>query len=189
MDKKKMDVKIVVVGEYQTNCYILSKEGKAIIIDPGSEFGKIKQMVGNDTVIAILLTHRHFDHIGALEECIKEYNVPVYDKSNLEEDNYFIDGFYFKVIFTPGHTDDSVVYYFEDENKMFVGDFIFYGSIGRMDLGGNEGDMKRSINKIYDIDYKQKSLVYPGHGIHTDLIYEQLTNPFIAMYLEKEEND
>lgn len=178
-----MDVRIAVVGEYQTNCYILSKEGKALIIDPGSEFNKIKETVGNDTVVAILITHRHFDHIGALDDCIKEYDVPIYDKSNLEEDNYFIDGFYFKVIFTPGHTDDSVVYYFEDENKMFVGDFIFCGSIGRMDLGGNELDMGNSIRKLYATDYKQNSLIYPGHGIHTDLVYEQLTNSFIRMYL------
>lgn len=180
-----MEVKIAVVGEYETNCYILKKDDKVLIVDPGSEFAKIKEVVGTDKVVGILVTHRHFDHIGALEACVEEYQVPIYEKDTTEEKEYIVPPFRFQVIFTPGHTEDSITFYFPDYDCFVIGDFIFAGSIGRMDLGGDEQDMGRSIKKIYEAHRKRDGLILPGHGIHSDLTYEQLTNPYIEHYLKR----
>lgn len=164
-----MEINSVVVGPLDTNCYILNNNGKVIIIDPGDEKDKIINEV-NGEVVGIIITHHHFDHVGAMEEIKKYYEVNVYDYSNLKENNK-IDDFEFKMIRTPGHTDDSITIYFEKEKIMFVGDFIFYGSIGRTDLGGNVSDMKKSIESIllYDDDIK----LYPGHFIPTKIGIER----------------
>lgn len=164
-----MEINSVVVGPLDTNCYILNNNGKVIIIDPGDEKDKIINEV-NGEVVGIIITHHHFDHVGAMEEIKKYYKVNVYDYSNLKRNNK-IDNFEFKMIRTPGHTNDSITIYFEKEKIMFVGDFIFYGSIGRTDLGGNISDMKKSIESIllYDDDIK----LYPGHFIPTKIGIER----------------
>ncbi len=164
-----MEINSVVVGPLDTNCYILNNNGKVIIIDPGDEKDKIISEV-NGEVVGIIITHHHFDHVGAMEEIKNYYKVNVYDYSNLKENNK-IDNFEFKMVRTPGHTDDSITIYFEKEKIMFVGDFIFYGSIGRTDLGGNISDMKKSIESIllYDDDIK----LYPGHFIPTKIGIER----------------
>ena len=163
-----MNIKCVVVGRLETNCYILEKDGDIIIIDPGDDFDKIKSnTVGN--VIGILLTHNHFDHIGALEECKNYYNVSIYDYNNLEEGSVNIGNFNFLVKYNLGHTMDSISFIFG--NNMFTGDFIFQGAIGRCDLGGDYYFMKDSIREILkcDKDYK----IYPGHGEVTSLNKER----------------
>lgn len=186
---KDMEIAIVVVGEYETNCYLLKIGDKILIVDPGSEFDKIKEAVGDNKVLGILITHRHFDHIGALNACIDAYQVPVYEKDTCQEKEYIVVPFRFQVIETPGHTDDSVTFYFPDYDCFLIGDFIFAGSIGRMDLGGDERDMGRSIKKIYQVEHDGEGLVFPGHGMHTDLTYEQLTNPYIEHYLKEIRSD
>lgn len=154
-----MLIKTVVVGDLQTNCYILIKDNKALVIDPGDEFAKIKNVLNNYDVIGCYITHSHFDHIGALDELLKEYNLKLNNQKELVFD--------FEVIETPGHTDDSVTYYFKEDKIMFTGDFIFYRSIGRTDLGGNDKDMLDSLEiiKKYPDDIK----IYPGHGLSTIL--------------------
>ena len=154
-----MLIKTVVVGDLQTNCYILIKDNKALVIDPGDDFAKIKNELNNYDVIGCYITHSHFDHIGALDELLKEYNLKLNNQKELVFD--------FDVIETPGHTDDSVTYYFKEDKIMFTGDFIFYRSIGRTDLGGNDKDMLDSLEiiKKYPDDIK----IYPGHGLSTIL--------------------
>ena len=149
-----MNIKRVVVGSLEENCYIVEKNNKCIIIDPGDEADKI---ISNITceVVGILITHYHFDHIGALDELKEKYY--------LQENNYNIDGFDFEVIDTPGHTSDSKTYYFKDNNIMFVGDFLFKDGIGRMDLPtGSVNEMKKSLDKIFT--YSSNTIIYPGHG-------------------------
>lgn len=163
-----MNVKCVVVGRLETNCYILEKDGDVIIIDPGDEFDNIKSnIIGN--VVGILLTHNHFDHIGALDKCKNYYNVSVYDYSNLEEGRVSIGKFDFLVKYNLGHTMDSISFIFGD--NMFTGDFIFKGAIGRCDLGGDYSLMQESVRKILksDKDYK----IFPGHGDITSLNAER----------------
>ena len=77
-----VNIKKVVVGELETNCYILENNNECLIVDPGSESDKIIKNI-DKKVVGILLTHRHFDHVGALESVSKYYKVPIYDISNL----------------------------------------------------------------------------------------------------------
>lgn len=173
-----MEVKKVVVGSLQTNCYLLINDDKCLIIDPGDEAEKIKEEISNKTVVGILITHHHFDHVGALNNLKEFYQTKVYDYHNLEEINYNIENFSFEVIYTLGHTDDSVTYYFKDYNIMFVGDFIFKGSIGRTDLPtGDINNMEESLNKIKN--YHDNIKIFPGHGDETTLGYERDNNYFL----------
>ena len=167
-----MDLKVIKVGYLEENCYIISLN-KTIIIDPGDEADKIiKYLKDNNLDLdAILITHHHDDHIGALNDVLEYKNVKVYDDSNLKEGTHDISDFNIEVIYTKGHTSDSVTYYFKDYNIMFVGDFIFEGSIGRMDLPtGSIIEMKKSLDKIKK--YDKNITIYPGHGDETKLGYE-----------------
>ena len=152
-----MNLEIVKVGPLKTNCYILSIDNDVLVIDPGDEYDKIKKVIGNRNVNGVIVTHNHFDHIGALN-----YFDNIYDYNNLKEGINKIGNFAFEVIYTPGHTNDSICLYFKNENKMFVGDFIFKDGIGRIDLGGNINDMRSSLRKISKYDKNTK--IYPGHG-------------------------
>lgn len=183
-----MDLKTIRVGYLEENCYIISKN-KAIIIDPGDEANKIISYLKNNNLDleAILITHHHDDHIGALNDILNYKNVNVYDISNLEEKEYDIAGFKIEVIYTKGHTNDSVTYYFKKENIMFVGDFIFEGTIGRMDLPtGNVLEMKESINKI--MKYNKDIIIYPGHGNKTTLDNEINNNYYFTYFSQNSQN-
>lgn len=176
-----MNIKRVVVGPLQENCYILEKEKKCMIIDPGDEAEKILENIIYPP-IAILITHNHFDHVGALSYLIEKYNIPVYDYNNLKEEKLFTGSFKLDVIYTPGHTSDSITFYFKDDEIMFTGDFLFKGTIGRTDLStGNFKEMKKSIRKI--LTYNDIIKVYPGHGDDTTLGLEKKYNE----YLKQEE--
>ena len=166
-----MKIKTIKVGYLETNCYILIKGNNALIIDPGDEYSKIKKEIENLNVQAILLTHHHFDHIGALKFF---NNIKIIDY-NTEENK--IGDFKFEIIKTPGHTSDSITYYFKEEKIMFVGDFVFEGSIGRTDLDtGNYKEMKKSIEKLKT--YPTDTKLYPGHGNNITLEKEIKNNPF-----------
>jgi glyoxylase-like metal-dependent hydrolase (beta-lactamase superfamily II) len=168
-----MIVKTIKVGYLETNCYILIKDNDALIIDPGDEYNKIEKEIQNLNIEAILITHHHFDHVGALS---KFKNIKIID-NNLEEQEYEIGKFKFEIIKTPGHTSDSISFYFKEENIMFVGDFVFENSIGRTDLdSGNNLEMKKSIEKLKT--YPIKTKLYPGHGDATTLEQEIKNNPF-----------
>lgn len=155
-----MKIERVIVGDLETNCYILSIDGKCIVIDSGDEYEKIKNKIGDKEVVGVIITHSHFDHIGALNYFD---NSLILKKENLEEKEYSIDKFKFNVIYTPGHKDDSITIYFKEHNVMFTGDFLFKDTIGRMDLpGGNKKDMINSLNKMKK--YNKDIVIYPGHG-------------------------
>lgn len=160
-----MKIDRVVVGDLQTNCYVLSIGNNCLVIDPGDEYNKIKQVIGNKNVVGVIVTHNHFDHVGALN-----YFDNIYDYHNLKEGINNIGDFSFEVIYTPGHTDDSIVIYFKNESIMFVGDFIFKDGVGRTDLGGNYNDLVNSIEKISK--YDKNVTLYPGHGDDTKLSLE-----------------
>lgn len=161
----------LVVGLLEENTYILSINNDVIVIDPGSEYDKIKHYINNKKVLGVLVTHRHFDHIGALSNFD---NNLVYDKSNLSEGIHAIGNFNFEVIYTPGHKEDAITFYFKDYNAMFTGDFIFKDAIGRTDLpGGNMESMIESLNKIKS--YNKDIIIYPGHGDKSTLGKNDLT--------------
>lgn len=154
-----MKIEVLIVGELQENCYIVTKNGKTLIVDPGDEADKIIAACKDKNVVEILVTHYHFDHIGALEEVKKEYGL---------EENVRCGYFNYEVIDTPGHKEDAKTFYFKEENVMFCGDFIFKGTIGRCDLeGGSVPDMINSLD--YISKYPDETVLYPGHGDSTTL--------------------
>lgn len=166
-----MNIKVVVVGELKTNCYILEKGNNAIVIDPGANGEKIIENI-EQKVVGIVITHSHDDHTGAMMDIMKKYNCPIFNGHNLADGKHSIENFSFEVIHTPGHMDDSITLYFKEENIMFVGDFIFKGGIGRTDLpGASPYDMKQSINKI--LTYPKEIVLYPGHFNKTTLGEEE----------------
>ena len=176
-----MEIKKIVTGALEENCYILSDNGTCLIVDPGSDSKNIKELVGTDKIIGILVTHAHFDHIGALRDFLNSNRrLKIFKKSNLTDmKEVEVGTFKFIPIFTPGHSSDSVTFYFQDENAMFVGDFIFFHTIGRCDLGGDIGLMRESIRKILK-NIPLDTTLYPGHGRITNLGKEQF---FLEQFL------
>lgn len=159
-----MKVDKLVLGDLQTNCYILTSGKDAIIIDPAFNASKIIDFVSGFNVKEILVTHHHFDHVGALEELENHFK--------LKHNSFHSSNFEYEVIKTPGHTSDSLTFYFKSINAMFDGDFVFYGTIGRYDFPESSyEDMINSLNLISDFD--NDIILYPGHGEKTILGYEK----------------
>lgn len=195
-----LQIKKKALGEYKTNCYVLIKKGKAIIIDPGFSPEKIDRMLDGTEPIAILLTHGHIDHIGAVKALYRKYNIPIYMSKkedallhlstpapegycrnfeeryfDLPEGNFHIDNFSFEIISTPGHTAGSVLIRYE--NHLFTGDTLFKGTIGRTDVfSSNPKQMQESIAKIKTLN--PNYIIYPGHSENSTLREEFRYNPF-----------
>jgi glyoxylase-like metal-dependent hydrolase (beta-lactamase superfamily II) len=172
-----MEIKTICVGMIEENCYIITKDNYCLVVDPGDEYPKIKEAVGNFKVIGILITHYHQDHIGALDELIAEYQAPIYDYQMKDQKIELFD-FSFNIIYNPGHKGDSVSFYFEKEKVMFCGDFLFKDSIGRTDL--NDGNPKEMVKSLMMIkNYDNDIILYPGHGPLTTLGYEKKNNGYL----------
>ncbi|MFC1756234.1 MBL fold metallo-hydrolase [Patescibacteria group bacterium] len=182
-----MHVVDIEVGNLRTNCYLVSNENELIIIDPGDDGKKITKVIKDSKLEPklCLLTHGHFDHVLALVEIIKEYQIPLLvnqkDTFLLKESIEFekierfikfvdkeskvdIGNATFRVIETPGHTPGSISLYCEKEKAIFVGDLIFAGGfVGRTDFEyGSELILNKSIKKV--LEFSPATVVYPGHG-------------------------
>lgn len=170
-----LKVEKIIVGFLKENCYIVSNKKDAIIIDPGDESDKIISFIKEHkyNIKGILITHYHFDHIGALEDLKKEFNVDVIDYKN----NNKIPCFDFEIIKNYGHTLDCVSYYFKKDKIMFVGDFIFKDTIGNYDPKNSE-IMLNSLIEFKNNKYNGVTL-YPGHGNETNYDYECKNNLYI----------
>lgn len=173
-----LEIKIVINDVLDENTYIVIKDNCCLVIDPGSNIIDICEKIGNLKLLNILVTHNHFDHTLSVNDLKNKYSVEVLDFNSLEEKEYNIDPFSFKVIYNPGHSSDSISFYFEKDKIMFTGDFIFKESIGRYDLPtGNFSDMIKSLERIKE--YDKDIVIYPGHGDKTTLRFELNNNPYI----------
>lgn len=174
-----MDIKCIVTGYLDENCYIISKNGNCLVVDPGDDFLKIKEAIGDNKVLGVLITHQHADHIGALRNFLTKRSIRIFKNSNVEhEQKIDIADFHFQGFHTPGHSKDSTTFYFEEENIMFVGDFIFKENIGRTDIpGGSEQEEKESLEWL--LGHSDDIVLYPGHYESTTIGYERKNNPFL----------
>jgi len=201
------------VGPVQENCYLFRREGsaRALIVDPGDEADRLLHAVDELGVEldGILLTHTHFDHVGAVapvaratgaEVWVPEIEKPVladimsfvpwpgfgpYDSWDAEHtlkggETLELAGFEIDVIFTPGHSPGHVTYSIADERAVFSGDVLFQGSVGRTDLpGGDWPTLLESIRALVD-NLPEDTTVHPGHMGLTTLGAERASNPFLA---------
>jgi len=157
-----MEIKRLIVGDLETNCYLLISENKLIIIDPGGSVEKILKEIKKTKAIPkyIINTHCHPDHISANNKIKEETGAEILTLKGKEEIK--IGKSVLKVIHTPGHTKDSICLL--GENFIFTGDTLFKNGYGRTDLpGGSQKELEESLKKLSKL-LKPGSMVYPGHG-------------------------
>jgi hydroxyacylglutathione hydrolase len=208
-----VDVRTFTVGPVAENCFLARLDGsdRAVIVDPGDEPERILEAVEGlgVTVDAILVTHCHFDHIGAVAPVAETTGAPVYcpeievpvladimsyvpwpgfgpyesydaDETVAGGERLALAGLDIEVLFTPGHSPGHVTYAIPDQGALFSGDVVFKGSVGRTDLPGGDGPtLMDSIRTLVD-GYPPETTVYPGHMAITTLGDERATNPFLA---------
>jgi hydroxyacylglutathione hydrolase len=209
---------MLTVGSVQENCFIARRDGgdRAVIIDPGEEAPRLLAALEEWGVEldAILLTHTHFDHVGAVAPIARATGAPVYcpqlEVPVLQDINAFIPwpgfgpyeswdpehtvaggealelaGLTFDVIFTPGHSPGHVTYAVRGEPALFSGDVLFENSVGRIDFPGGDGPtLMRSIATLLE-RFDDDTVVYPGHMGITTLGRERASNPFLTQLADR----
>jgi hydroxyacylglutathione hydrolase len=208
-----IDARMFTVGPVQENAYIvrLPNADRAVMIDPGDEADRLigaLEALGISTVEAILLTHTHFDHVGAVAPVARATGAPVYcpelethiladinghmrlpgfgpfedydaDETVSGGETLDLAGLQLEVSFVPGHSPGHVAYALKDHGALFSGDVLFQGSFGRVDLpGGDWATLLSSIDSLMKA-YPPETTVYPGHMGITSLGVERDTNPFL----------
>ena len=208
-----MDVRSLTVGPVAENCYVARVEGsdRGIVVDPGEEPERILAAIEDMAVgiDAILVTHCHFDHIGAVSPIAEATGAPVYcpelevpvladimafvpwpgfgpyasydaDETVAGGERLSLGGLDIDVLLTPGHSPGHVTYSVPGEGAVFSGDVLFQGSVGRTDLpGGDWRTLLESIRRLVE-ELPAETTVYPGHMGITTLGAERATNPFLA---------
>lgn len=203
------------LGPIETNCYVIGDEAtkEAIVIDPGDESEILLEALrARDWQVRyVLLTHAHFDHIGAVADVVEATEAPVavhplelpllrakggalmfeMDIRPCPEPDMLLEpgkpldigNFHFEVLFVPGHSEGHVAFYLPAAKAVFSGDVLFLDGIGRTDLpGGHYGNLMNSIRDVL-LKLPGETVVYPGHGPATTLWHEKQSNPFLADYV------
>ncbi len=174
-DGARLEVKCRAVGPWGTNSYSLRcpATGRALLIDPGAEPDTLLAMLGDSEPVGILVTHSHLDHIAALREMREALRVPVLahrSATNVEADRWLEEGdrvelgeYTLCIYHSPGHTEDSVCYYVEEGNRVFVGDAIFEGGPGHTSSPRAFRVTLRTLRDVI-LPWPNDTVCYPGHG-------------------------
>ena len=193
-----LKIHTLTLGMYQTNTYIIHDEASntCCVIDPGYQADTILDEVEalGLTVEAVLLTHGHFDHVGAVKDiaaetdcrvflCAEDLSLPpmftagklYYTDTYAEGSVLQLAGLSIHVLHTPGHTPGSVCLLID--RYLFSGDTLFAGSCGRTDIGGSWAQIRDSLNRLAAIE--ADLVVFPGHGESTTLAAEKQYNPYM----------
>lgn len=199
------------LGILGANCFLIINEEtrQTVVVDPGGHSKKFRAYIEEEEldIVAVLLTHGHFDHIMGIDDMLEHHQVPVYvheedlpimtnPELNLSASytrGYGFDGakplrdgqklelagHTFEVIHTPGHTMGCCCYYIPEDGVLFSGDTLFQCSIGRTDFENSSmSELVRSVkDKLFALP--DETLVYPGHMGETRIGYEKLHNPYI----------
>ena len=214
-----LDVRMFTVGPFQENCFVVREKDapSALIVDPGDEPDKLLAALERleiETVEAILITHTHIDHIGAVAPVARATKAEVYcpeletealanimdhvpwpglgpfesyeaDHTVAGGESLELAGMGIEVTFTPGHSPGHVSYAIPAHDALFSGDVLFQGSVGRVDLpGGDWPTLLQSIETLMSA-YPAETTVYPGHMGLTTLGRERATNPFLRELAER----
>ncbi len=195
----KVTVERLVVGELAVNCYIVenTETHACFIVDPGAEANRIIRGVGDRKACAVLLTHGHYDHIGAVDELCAHYGIPVYiheeDAAKLsdptgnvsavfgqpvvqhtvpqiieQEGSLTLAGMELQILHTPGHSNGSICVMLPDGQGILTGDTFFAHGYGRTDLAdGHFGRLVQSLRRLYRLTPKMTA--YPGHDVFGEL--------------------
>ena len=210
-----MDVRMFSVGPIQENTFLFRRDGsdRALIVDPGEEAERLLAAIDElgVTLDGILLTHTHFDHVGAVAPIARatgaEVWVPEIEKGVLADiDSYVpwpefgpfeswdaehtlnggekleLAGFEIDVLFTPGHSPGHVTFHVPDEAAIFSGDVLFQGSVGRTDLPGGDPQVLMETLKTLAETLPDETTVHPGHMGITTIGAERATNPFLGQF-------
>lgn len=195
-----VDVVALPLGGYQTNCYLVAAPGasEAVVIDPGDQPDAVLAVLAEQgwTAAAILVTHGHFDHLGAIAgvaqatgaevwmprgeaDELRTFAAAPYEPEHLVDGGETLElaGMEFRVLSVPGHSPAAVAY--ATGGIVFIGDLLFAGSVGRTDLKGSDPALLlASIAAVMEA-LPGDTVVAPGHGPATTLERERLTNPFL----------
>lgn len=198
-----MERQTIQVGTFEVNCSVLSKDGRAWIVDPGVDADRIAALLEKNGLKPelILLTHAHFDHVGGIPALQKRFpGLPVYvhpldapilahplnafppDYPSISRpadirDCRTLPGM--TVLETPGHTPGGCCFHFPEDKLLLSGDTLFAGSVGRTDFpGGDMATLMKSLDKLAALP--DETLVIPGHGPTTTIGREKRGNPYFA---------
>lgn len=178
MEKLKLETRQVGPWGMNTYALICPQTGESVLIDPGADPDTLQEMVTGSTPVAILLTHTHPDHVGALDEMLTRLHVPLMGHAGTPEpggvqvevtrrlvdgDTVQVGAHILRVRYTPGHIGNQVCFILENDRRIIVGDTIFDGGPGKTWSSGGFQTTLKTLNNIV-LTWPDEAVCYPGHG-------------------------
>jgi hydroxyacylglutathione hydrolase len=200
-DARQLDLRVRSVGPWPVNSYALicPATRQSVLIDPGADPDALSDVLADSHPIAILLTHTHADHVGALDEMRARLRVPVMahpgphhegtalalDRSLDHGDRVQVGEYALRVYHTPGHIPDMLCFALENDRRVIVGDAVFEGGPGKTWSAEDFQTTLRSLLEVV-LSWPDDTLCYPGHGVAFRLADQRAA---IEAFLSKDHGD